>query len=213
MQSGSRIDVITAATTRSTDSATSASTKCSDDVYAHPRTLTQYFNPAAFAQPAPGTYGNLMRNALVGPNFWKVDLAVARQLALVSSQTVELRLEAFNLFNTFNWGVPWHRADRRRVAGKSQFGNIRAHHHAGGRPARRVAHHPTGDQVRVLGLCRVALRAAFAAAAPHRAECLLFDLSIQVPIVAASTLPAVIARTMRSTAPSKPIVIELIARS
>jgi hypothetical protein len=78
----------------------------SDDFYASPRTLTNYFNRAAFAQPAPGTFGTLMRNALTGPSYWNVDLAISRQIGLLSTQNVELRLEAFNLLNTFNWGIP-----------------------------------------------------------------------------------------------------------
>ncbi|MGH9255174.1 MAG: hypothetical protein ACRD3C_11460, partial [Vicinamibacterales bacterium] len=41
-----------------------------------------------------------------GPGFWSVDLAISRQIGLFSTQNLELRLEAFNLFNTFNWGVP-----------------------------------------------------------------------------------------------------------
>jgi len=41
-----------------------------------------------------------------GPSYWNVDLAVSRQPGLVGMQTLELRLEAFNLFNTFNWGQP-----------------------------------------------------------------------------------------------------------
>ena len=41
----------------------------------------------------------------------------------------------------------------------------------------------------------------------------LFGLSTQTPIVVPSTLLAVTDRTIRSTAPSKPRVIELIARS
>src|SRR5882762_3967369 len=106
IQSGSRIDVITGRDNALNGQRNQRVNLVSDDVYAHPRTLTQYFNPAAFAQPAPGTYGNLMRNSLTGPHFWKADLAVSRQLAVASTHTVELRLEAFNLFNTFNWGVP-----------------------------------------------------------------------------------------------------------
>jgi len=75
-------------------------------LYRKERTLTNYFNRAAFAQPEPGTYGNEKRNALVGPHFWNVDLAVSRQVSVGGMQTVELRLETFNLFNTFNWGDP-----------------------------------------------------------------------------------------------------------
>ena len=106
IQSGSRIDIITGRDNALNGQRNQRPNLVSNDVYAHPKTLKNYFNPAAFAQPAPGTFGNLMRNSLVGPNYWNVDLAVTRQLALISTQMVELRLEAFNLFNTFNWGVP-----------------------------------------------------------------------------------------------------------
>ena len=41
----------------------------------------------------------------MGPAFWQVDLAVSRLLPFGTRQ-VELRLETFNLFNTFNWGDP-----------------------------------------------------------------------------------------------------------
>jgi hypothetical protein len=106
MQSGTRIDVITGRDNALNGQRNQRVNKVSDDVYAHPRTLTNYFNAAAFAQPAAGTFGNLMRNALTGPNYWTVDLAVTRQLRVVTTQNLELRLEAFNLFNTFNWGIP-----------------------------------------------------------------------------------------------------------
>jgi hypothetical protein len=43
---------------------------------------------------------------LVGPNYWNVDLALSRQIGLFAAQSLELRIEAFNLFNTFNWGDP-----------------------------------------------------------------------------------------------------------
>jgi hypothetical protein len=107
IQSGSRIDIITGRDNALNGQRNQRVNKVSDDVYAHPRTLTNYFNRDAFAQPEPGTFGNLMRNALTGPNFWNVDLAITRQIGFVSStQNLELRLEAFNLFNTFNWGIP-----------------------------------------------------------------------------------------------------------
>jgi carboxypeptidase family protein len=106
IQSGSRIDIITGRDNALNGQRNQRVNKVSDDVYAHPRTLTNYFNRAAFAQPDPGTYGNLMRNALTGPNYWSTDLAVTRQIGLASTRNLELRLEAFNLFNTFNWGIP-----------------------------------------------------------------------------------------------------------
>jgi hypothetical protein len=35
-----------------------------------------------------------------------VDLALSRLVSLASTREIELRLEVFNLFNTFNWGLP-----------------------------------------------------------------------------------------------------------
>jgi hypothetical protein len=77
----------------------------SDDVYGA-KTLESYLNRAAFAQPAPGTFGNIPRNSLKGPGAWKTDLALSRLFPLGATQRLEARLEAFNLFNTFNWGNP-----------------------------------------------------------------------------------------------------------
>ena len=66
----------------------------------------EWLDPAAFEQPAAGTLGNFRRNSLRGPAFWAVDAAVSRLVSLGGSRRVELRVEAFNVFNTFNWNVP-----------------------------------------------------------------------------------------------------------
>ena len=42
----------------------------------------------------------------LGPGFWNTDLAFSRILNIKGSQRVELRVEAFNLFNTVNWANP-----------------------------------------------------------------------------------------------------------
>ena len=52
-----------------------------------------------------GTLGNLTRNAVVGPTYWNIDLGISRLIAL-GTRRVELRLEAFNVLNHFNWGDP-----------------------------------------------------------------------------------------------------------
>lgn len=66
----------------------------------------QYFNPAAFAAPAAGTFGNLERNTLYGPGFKSVDLSVFKTTNLGKGASVQLRCEIFNLFNTINWANP-----------------------------------------------------------------------------------------------------------
>jgi hypothetical protein len=105
-RSGNRLNVTTGIDNAFTGQRDQRPNKISDDVYPTQRTLTNYFNRAAFAQPEPGTYGNVKRNALVGPHFWSVDLAVSRQINIANTRALELRLETFNLFNTFNWGDP-----------------------------------------------------------------------------------------------------------
>ena len=42
----------------------------------------QYFNPAAFAPPAGGTYGNVGRDTLTGPGTRTIDLSVVKNTAL-----------------------------------------------------------------------------------------------------------------------------------
>jgi hypothetical protein len=77
----------------------------SDDVYGE-KTLDSYLNRAAFANPAPGGFGNHERASIKGPRYWKVDVAASRLFSLAGAHTIEVRVEAFNLFDTFNWGNP-----------------------------------------------------------------------------------------------------------
>ena len=79
--------------------------KISDDVYGA-KTVLAYLNRAAFAQPAPGTFGDLPINAIKGPARWTIDMALSRNIHLTQVQTLELRLESFNLLNHVNLGNP-----------------------------------------------------------------------------------------------------------
>jgi hypothetical protein len=76
-----------------------------DDPYGD-GTLTKFLDPAAFALPAAGTLGNLTARSIEGPGFWKIDTSLARVLSIAGQRTMELRIEAFNLLNNFNWGDP-----------------------------------------------------------------------------------------------------------
>jgi hypothetical protein len=69
----------------------------------------QWFDPTAFVLQPAGTFGNVGRNELIGPNLRTVDLSVSRDLAvprLGSGARLEFRLEIFNLFNRANFGPP-----------------------------------------------------------------------------------------------------------
>jgi hypothetical protein len=66
----------------------------------------RWLNPAAFATPQPGTFGNLPRNYLRGPNFWQLDLMASKDFRFGATQALQFRLEVFNLTNTLNYGQP-----------------------------------------------------------------------------------------------------------
>ena len=70
-----------------------------------------FLNPAAFATPKPGTFGNLERNSIHGPWFRQVDLVVSKRIALGQGKNLELRSEFFNLFNHPNFGLPDNEVD------------------------------------------------------------------------------------------------------
>ena len=65
-----------------------------------------FLNPAAFATPAPGTFGNLERNSIHGPGTKQVDLVIAKKVGASRGPNVELRAEVFNLFNQDNFANP-----------------------------------------------------------------------------------------------------------
>jgi hypothetical protein len=66
----------------------------------------RYFNPSAFLQPLPGTYGNAGRNILQGPGLAETDLSVAKKLSLSERLNLQFRAEVFNVFNHTNFNAP-----------------------------------------------------------------------------------------------------------
>ena len=63
-------------------------------------------NPAAFSTPTPGTFGNLARNALRGPNFNQLDLIFNKRFRITETMKLEFRTEIFNIFNHTNFANP-----------------------------------------------------------------------------------------------------------
>jgi hypothetical protein len=70
------------------------------------RTTAQWFNTAAFAFPAPGTFGNAGRNILDGPGFQNVNASLLKNTALSERLNLQFRAEVFNLFNHPNFNLP-----------------------------------------------------------------------------------------------------------
>jgi outer membrane receptor protein involved in Fe transport len=65
-----------------------------------------WFNPAAFANPATGTFGNTRRNSLIGPGYSNVDLSLGKEFSIVEKLKLEVRADAYNAFNHVNYGNP-----------------------------------------------------------------------------------------------------------
>lgn len=65
-----------------------------------------YINPAAFAFPAAGTFGNCAPRAFHGPGLQNIDLSLFKQFPIRESWRVEFRTEFFNSFNHANFTNP-----------------------------------------------------------------------------------------------------------
>jgi hypothetical protein len=65
-----------------------------------------FLNPAAFAIPKVGAFGNLPRNAFKGPVFAQVDMIFAKRFAVTEGTSVEFRAELFNVLNHANFANP-----------------------------------------------------------------------------------------------------------
>ncbi len=65
-----------------------------------------YFNPSAFVQPLPGTYGNLGRNTLPGPSLVQTDISAAKRFSFTEHRALQFRAEIFNVLNHTNFNTP-----------------------------------------------------------------------------------------------------------
>jgi len=69
--------------------------------------IAQYFNTAAFALSAIGTFGTSPRNVMRGPGAVNFDLGFMKSFALAEKWRLEFRTELFNAFNTPGFGSPY----------------------------------------------------------------------------------------------------------
>src|SRR6266536_3173564 len=62
-------------------------------------------NPAFFTNPVAGTFGGLSLTPVDGPGYWSADAALIKRTKFKENLNLELRLEAFNIFNHTNFSV------------------------------------------------------------------------------------------------------------
>jgi len=86
--------------------------------------VDEWFDPTAFTLPAAGTFGNVRRNVLRGPDLRVVDFSTFKNQQ-VGKTTLQFRVEVFNLFNRANFQPPSNpilfNADGTRVPGSGRI--------------------------------------------------------------------------------------------
>jgi hypothetical protein len=109
------------------------------------RTIGNWFNQCAFAQPASGTFispgsstpvlqfGTEGRNILTGPSFEDLDFSLTKAFPIRSEgQRVQFSGEFFNLFNHPNFDDPDH------LFGAENFGSVLSSNAHGDKPPRQI---------------------------------------------------------------------------
>jgi hypothetical protein len=75
-------------------------------------------NPAAFAAPAAGQWGNARRDSITGPNQFSLNASLDRSFRIHTRYNLETRLDASNVLNHVvysSWGT---------TVGSPQFGAV-----------------------------------------------------------------------------------------
>jgi hypothetical protein len=70
------------------------------------QSIGEWINPAAFSAPAPGTWGNALRNLLRAPGAWQIDAGISKRLLLTERVQLQFRADIFNLLNHPQYGSP-----------------------------------------------------------------------------------------------------------
>jgi hypothetical protein len=65
----------------------------------------QWFDPHAFKVPIAGTFGNVGRGFMVGPGLVDVDTSLFKTIKISERWNLQLRAEAFNIFNHPNFSL------------------------------------------------------------------------------------------------------------
>jgi hypothetical protein len=93
-------------------------------LYPADQTIDNWLNPAAFAVPAPGSWGNLGRYAARGPGFFELDAALQKKFSVTERMAINFRAEAFNLFNSAIYANPSGKLGSDPLSPSASFGRI-----------------------------------------------------------------------------------------
>jgi hypothetical protein len=109
VHSGQPFTVVTTSNNAAADNPGSSASQypnvIGDPHLSHP-TIQNWYNVAAFAQPAAGTFGNEGRNSLVGPDLSEIDFSLGKNFALRERMGLQFRIDGYNVFNHPSFGIP-----------------------------------------------------------------------------------------------------------
>jgi hypothetical protein len=109
VHSGQPFTVVTTSNNAAADNPGSSASQypnvIGDPHLSHP-TIQNWYNVAAFAQPAAGTFGNEGRNSLVGPDLSEIDFSLGKNFALRERIGLQFRIDGYNVFNHPSFGIP-----------------------------------------------------------------------------------------------------------
>ena len=77
-----------------------------------------FLNSAGFQVQPLNTPGNAQRNVALAPGFFNLNLSLVKRFTVSETSAVDVRVEAFNAFNTVNFNNP------SSTFGSSSFGQI-----------------------------------------------------------------------------------------
>jgi hypothetical protein len=88
-------------------------------IYPEKQTIDNWFNIAAFAVPARGTWGNAARNLGRGPGVDQLDFSAQKNVRITEGHRIAFRAEIFNIFNRVHLGTP-----AANISAPGNFGRI-----------------------------------------------------------------------------------------
>ena len=103
-------------------------------IYAANQTIDNWFNPAAFALPANGTWGNLGRYIANGPGMYEIDSSLQKRFQITERLALNFRAAAYNLLNHPIFKTPSSSIGAltgNPPAVSGSFGRITEHHQHG----------------------------------------------------------------------------------
>lgn len=70
------------------------------------KSIHEWYNPTAYKDPTPGTFGNAGRNSLRAPGAQYFNASLAKNFPLLEKSQLQIRIDANNVFNHQSFGAP-----------------------------------------------------------------------------------------------------------